>query len=170
MNRVLHIAILFAAVTAALFAMDLSGEGSTPLASILHSKSSLSTATLRAAGLENTPLPTPKMRQTLFASYLQVPDQTEVKTYHLKDLDITIAEVFSSKPLEIVQDVTSQTSPEYQLNVVSPELFYLNQLPLAEKTHNFLGLVIGRHLYGFQYPFLQHHIVLKMIDELRKNV
>lgn len=106
---------------------------------------------------------------TFFDPYLRLPDATSSRRYHLEPTSITISEFTTQNPEKLVQSLLDQESAEYKFNKINAGTFYLNQVPLEKKTHNFLGIIIRNRLYGFQYLPEEHQKVLEIIDALQQN-
>lgn len=104
-----------------------------------------------------------------FEQYLQLPDNINARRYSIEGTTLTITEIRSQNPLKMVPSLLAQESPDYTFNKINAGTFYLNQVPVEKKTHNFLGIVINDTLYGFQYLPQEHQKVLEIIDALQQN-
>lgn len=91
------------------------------------------------------------------------------RRFGIETTSIMISELQTPSPLKLAQTLLQQESPDYQFNKINAGTFYINQLPLEKKTHNFLGIVIKETLYGFQYLPQEHQKVLEIIDALQQN-
>ncbi|MGE3278806.1 MAG: hypothetical protein AB7J40_03350 [Candidatus Altimarinota bacterium] len=126
-------------------------------------------ALLTGTSLEGLEITHVESSKTFFDPYLQLPEATSSRRYHIDTTSITISEFPTQNPAKLVQALLEQENPEYQFNKINPGTFYLNQVPLEKKTHNFLGIVIKERLYGFQYLPEEHQKVLEIIDALQQN-
>lgn len=106
---------------------------------------------------------------TFFDPYLDLPEAISSRRYQIDETSIIISEFSTQNPTKLVQTLLEQESAEYQFNKINSGTFYLNQIPLEKKTHNFLGIVINERLYGFQYLPQEHQKVLEIIDALQQN-
>src|SRR5690606_21784611 len=104
-----------------------------------------------------------------FEQYLQLPDNINARRYRIEGTTLTITEIRSQNPLKMVPSLLAQESPDYTFNKINAGTFYLNQVPVEKKTHNFLGIVIIDFLYGHQCHSQIRNIVLEFIDALQQN-
>lgn len=104
---------------------------------------------------------------SFFAPYLTLPEGMSANIYHLDNTTIKIYEIQVQNPFKVVEDLTKTQSSQYQFNRINQGTFYLNQIPLEKKTHNYLGIIINNVLYGFEYKPAEHQKVLKIIDALQ---
>jgi hypothetical protein len=119
--------------------------------------------------LEGQEINTLSSLETFFDPFLTLPESMSARRFGIEGTSIVISELQTQSPAKVVQLLLQQEKPEYQFNKINTGTFYLNQLPLEKKTHNFLGIVIKNTLYGFQYLPQEHQKVLEIIDALQQN-
>lgn len=129
----------------------------------------------KTTSLKGKTITSPERTSDFFKPYLKLPDNITAARYTIgetsDETSITVYEVVGlvdpENPFHVSDALTKQQSSDYQFNRLSPSTFYLNQVPLERKTHNFLSIIINNVLYGFQYKALEHQKVLEIIDALQ---
>ena len=104
--------------------------------------------------------------ETFFDTYLLLPKGASALRFQIADSSIQISELRSGQAFRVIDELSKQEGSTYSINRINQSTFYLNQIPLEEKTHNFLGIIIQQVLYGFQYRPSEHLKVLEIIDAL----
>jgi hypothetical protein len=168
--------VAFLLVIATLLMVDYQNETTGPesffLTSIIRDliqPSNITDELLSRTSLREKEISSSESTPTLFNEYLDLPENMKANRYSIESSSIVISEVSSQNPLKIVQTILQQESNAYTINKINSGTFYLNQTPLDKKTHNFLGIVIDKTLYGFQYFPQEHQKVLEIIDALQQN-
>lgn len=129
----------------------------------------ITTDVLQNTSLANNSISDLSRSEDFFPPYLTLPDNIFSSSYTINGTSIKVYEIDVQNPFQVVRQLTSQQSSRYSFNVINQGTFYLNQIPLSNKTHNFLAIVINNILYGFQYKATEHPQVLEIIDVLQAN-
>lgn len=173
-NKVIVIIAFFIAITLSLFILDYSNEkglsGSKFFGNLLKAVSSRTVTTDLLAGtsLKDAGITSLKRDDHLFVPYLALPEGVTATRYQIEGTSILISEVSAEDPFKVIDELVRQKSADYEFNLINPFTFYLNQIPMETKTHNFLVIMINNRVYGFQYKPLEHRKVLEIIDALGK--
>ena len=168
--------VAFLLVIASLLFLDYQNETSGPssffLTSIIQDiirPGTLTPELLTKTSLNGKEISSLQSSSSFFDPYLTLPENLTSRRYQIDGTSIMASEFPTQNPTKIVQSLLEQEKPEYTFNKINSGTFYLNQAPIEQKTHNFLGIVIQNRLYSFQYLPQEHQKVLEIIDALQQN-
>lgn len=181
-RKTIALIFLFLGVILTLFILDYTNEkglsGSKFFGNVMKAISSrtITADVLAGTSLKDASITSLKRDDHLFVPYLALPESITASRYQINGTSILISEVSASltgrqaeNPSHIIDELLRQRSPDYEFNTINPFTFYLNQIPMETKTHNFLTIMIHNRIYGFQYKPLEHRKVLEIIDALGKD-
>lgn len=166
----------FLVLTFGLLGIDFVQEKGIPLnwsvASVIQGvfqKSAVTEEVLFSTSLASRSLTFLEKSELLFVPYLKLPDGVLANHWGIEGTSIRFSEVRSLRPQEVIRNLLTQTNSSYQFNQINETVFYLNQMPVSAKTHNFLAILIKDRIFGFQYHPSDHAKVLEIIDALVKT-
>ncbi|GEM_PF-3349217 len=175
-HKILPTIVLFLLVSGGLFALDYENEqgagGEGFLSSLVQSvfsSSRINEELLNTTSLQGKTVIREETSHEFFSSILPLP--TGLRAHHLsiEGSTIAISEVSQGRPLDVVESLLKTKKAGLAFNRINEGTFYLNQVPIETKTHNFLGIVMKDTLYGFQYKPFDHPKVLEIVDALKQS-